>query len=265
MSTVVFLHAFPCDHRMWQPQVQGVGAAGWDAVALDLPGFGGTALPATEPTLDSVADAVLMAMAARVGTEPVVLVGVSLGGYVAMNILRRHPERVGALVLCGTKATSDSAEAVLNRQRLAALVDDQPGDSCRILQQAVLPGLLGPTTVAQRPATVERVLGWLGEAEPDSVAWYQRAMAVRPDSLAALASFEGPAAIIWGEEDALSLWPEQERMSQALRSAPILRIAGAGHLANVERPMEVTCAVLGFLGSLAPLSVTDSGASAQPS
>jgi len=251
VNTVVFLHAFPCDHRMWEPQVQAVSAAGWQALALNLPGFGGTDLPDTEPTLDSAADAVLMTLAAGVGTEPVVLVGVSLGGYVAMNILRRHPERAGALVLCDTKATADSAEARLNRERLAALVEDQPGDSCRILEQAVLPGLLGPTTVDQRPATVDRVREWLCEAEPDSVAWYQRAMAVRPASLAALEGFDGPAAIIWGEEDALSLWPEQELMSQALRSAPILRIAGAGHLANVESPVEVASGILDFLGSLA--------------
>lgn len=258
MNTVVFLHAFPCDHRMWEPQVQAVSAAGWEAHALDLPGFGGTDLPATEPTLDSVADAVATTLAREAGTEPVVLVGVSLGGYVAMNILRRHPERVGALVLCDTKATADSAEAALNRERLAALMDDKPGESCRILQQAVLPDLLGPTTVAQRPATVERVLGWLCEAEPDSVAWYQRAMAGRPESLAALAGFEGPAAIIWGEEDTLSDWREQELMSQALRSAPILRIPGAGHLANVESPGSVSQEILRLL-EFWPASVGDGG------
>jgi pimeloyl-ACP methyl ester carboxylesterase len=251
MSTVVFLHAFPCDHRMWEPQMQDVRAAGWDAVALDLPGFAGTALPATEPTLDSVADGVLMAVAAGVGTERVVLVGVSLGGYVAMSILRRHPERVGALVLCDTKATVDSPEAKANRERLASLIEDQPTESGRILEQAVLPGLLGQTTHEQRPDVVDQVRAWLHEADPRTVAWYQRAMAARPDSLAALAAFSGPSAIIWGEEDQLSPWHEQERMAQLLPNARMVRVAGAGHLANVERPVEVTSGILDFLGSLA--------------
>lgn len=251
MTTVAFLHAFPCDHRMWEAQAQAVGAAGWQSVNIDLPGFGGTALPDTPPSLDTVADSVLTALGAEPGTAPVVLVGVSLGGYVAMNILRRHPERVGALVLCDTKGTADSTEARLNRERLAALVDEQPAESGRILEQTVLPGLLGPTTQRQHPGTVERVRGWLGEAAPAAVSWYQRAMAGRPDSLAALEAFDGPAAIIWGEEDSLSPWEEQEKMSRALRSASIVRVAGAGHLANVERPVEVTSGILDFLGSLA--------------
>lgn len=249
MTTVAFLHAFPCDHRMWEKQAQAVRAAGWKTMSIDLPGFGGTALPGVRPSLDPVADAVLMTLEQGARPDPVVLVGVSLGGYVAMNILRRHPDRVAALVLCDTKATADSTEARLNRERLAGLVDEQPGECHRILEQAVLPGLLGPTSQRQRPDVVERVRGWLREAAPASVSWYQRAMAGRPDSLEALEAFDGPAAIIWGEEDSMSPWQEQELMSQALRSARILKVPGAGHLANVERPEEVTSGILDLLGA----------------
>lgn len=250
MTTVAFLHAFPFDHRMWEQQAQAVRAAGWKTTSIDLPGFGGTALPHMRPSLDPVADAVLTTLEQGVGLEPVVLVGVSLGGYVAMNILRRHPETVGALVLCDTKATADSSDARLNRERLATLVDEQPMECHRILEQAVLPGLLGPTTQRQYPEIVERVRGWLREAAPDSVSWYQRAMAERPDSLDVLEGFDGPAAIIWGEEDSLSPWQEQERMSHALRPARILKVPGAGHLANVERAGEVTSGILDLLEAL---------------
>lgn len=246
MRSVVFLHAFPCDHRMWEPQAEAVASAGWEAVTMDLPGFGGTPLPEDDPSLDPVADAVVSALGPR---DSVVLVGVSLGGYVAMNILRRHPGRAGALVLCDTKASSDVPEARLNRERLAMAVESQGSECGRILEQAVLPGLLGASTHDRRPDVVEKVRGWLLEADPGAVAWYQRAMAERPDSREALSAFGGPVAIIWGEEDALSPWSEQELMRAACPGSSLLRIPEAGHLANVEDPVAVTAGLLGFLGS----------------
>lgn len=244
MSEVVFLHAFPCDHRMWLPQRAAVAARGWSATAVDLPGFGKQSLPTAAPSLDVVADLILGQLP---HDSAPVFVGVSLGGYIALNLARRHADRVGGLILCDTKATADGDEARANRERLALAVEEQPGACGRILEQAVLPGLLGHTTREHRPATVATVREWLHEADPASVAWYQRAMAVRPDSRAALADYAGPTAVIWGDEDALSPWHEQELMLAALPGARLSTISGAGHLANVEDPEPVTTAILEFL------------------
>ena len=243
---LLLLHAFPCDGRMWEPQARAASAAGWRVLVPDLPGFGRSPLLDHAPDLDAVADALLEVLRAR-DIERVVLGGVSLGGYVTMALLRRHAAMVAGVLLCDTKAAADGDEARANRERLAALVLQDPAESGRVLEQAVLPGLLGETTRRTRPEVVDRVRGWLQEADPQAVAWYQRAMAGRPDSLGTLADADLPTLVVWGEEDALSPRAEQDAMLSAVSDATLTAIAGAGHLANVEDPDAVTHALLGFL------------------
>jgi len=247
VTSVVLLHAFPLDHRLWQRQADDLIGAGFTVVAPDLPGFGGTGLPDSAPSLYLVADLVLADLESR-GIDRCILGGVSLGGYVAMAILRKRPELAAAVVLCGTKATADGDAARENRERLAALV--MAGDCVRILEQAVLPGLLGSTTHAMRPEVVSEVRGWLRDSPAETVAWYQRAMAGRADSLSVLASLDVPTLVLWGEEDALSAHAEQDLMLGALVAGELAVIPEAGHLAGVERPDVVSATILRFAESV---------------
>lgn len=244
MSVVVLLHAFPLDHRMWESQVDALRAAGHTVICPDLPGFGGTRLLAGEPSLDSVAHAVVRELDED-GVERAVIAGLSLGGYVAMALLRVAPERIAALALCDTKATADTAEAVANRMRIAAAAESEPGTLGRLLRSALLPGLLAPGS----PST-ERVGSWLDSAPPAAVAWYQRAMAARPSSLPDLARFGGPALVLWGDVDAVSPESDQRTMLAALTRAQEAVIADAGHLSAVERPDSVNAVLLGWLAGL---------------
>lgn len=232
---VVLLHAFPCDGELWQPQAAELVSDGWRVIVPDLPGFGDSEILDEEPSVDAVAVAVLDMLDKR-SVDRCILGGVSLGGYVAMAILRRRPELAGAVLLCGTKATADGEEARGNRERLAALVLENPSECARTLEQAVLPGLLGRTSHASRPDAVDRVRGWLGSAPAATVAWYQRAMAQRPDSQAVLADLAVPALVLWGEEDTLSPRSEQDLMVERLALGELAVVPAAGHLAGVERP-----------------------------
>lgn len=247
-TTVVLLHAFPLDHRLWQAQAGQLTTHGYDVLTPDLPGFGGTALPDAAPSLEVVADIVLRQLDER-GVGRCILGGVSLGGYVAMAMLRRRPQIADVVVLCGTKATADGDQARANRERLAQLVLDTPQDCARILEQAVLPGLLGDTSRAERPAVVAQVRDWLADAPATTVAWYQRAMAVRPDSCGVLAGLDVPGLIVWGTEDALSPRAEQDLMIDSLTDGRLVVIESAGHLALIERPDAVGNAIARFVES----------------
>ena len=130
---------------------------------------------------------------------------------------------------------------------LARMVEESPDECGRILEQAVLPGLLGDTTRAERPDVVARVRGWLEEAPATTVAWYQRAMAGRPDSLRDLAALDAPTLIVWGEEDVLSPRSEQESMLDCLGDARLVVVPGAGHLANLEDPDAVSRPLVEYL------------------
>ena len=100
---VVLLHAFPVDATLWTPQRIALADAGFRVITPDLPGFGGSALPDATPSLDVMADEVA-GLLDLLGVREAVVGGLSMGGYVAMAMLRRHPERVSRLVLADTKA-----------------------------------------------------------------------------------------------------------------------------------------------------------------
>lgn len=244
---VLLIHAFPCDHRLWAAQVESLD--GWRVLAPDLPGFGGTELLDAEPSLPAVADW-LLGLLRREGIDRLAVGGISLGGYLVMELLRREPELFAAVLLCDTKASADSPEAAANRERLAAAVTAEPQACGRILRQSVLPSLLGRTSLDSRPEVVGMVAGWLDEAPAASVAWYQRAMAKRPDSLEVLSQVDVPALVLWGDEDALSPEGEQRSMLSALPRGSAAVIEGAGHLAPVERPEAASRAISDFLAQM---------------
>jgi pimeloyl-ACP methyl ester carboxylesterase len=244
---LVLLHAFPLSAAMWLEQRNGLSDLA-RVVTPDLRGFGGSPLAHDEtPSLDAMADDVV-GLIDKLGLDQVVLGGLSMGGYVAMALLRRAPERVSALVLADTKATADPEAARDNRERIAATVLEE--QSPRVLLEDVLPSLVGDTTMRERPLVHGRVRALVESAPPAAVAWAQRAMAARPDSLETLRSAALPALVVVGEEDALAPPADAQAMVDALPSGRLVRIPRSGHLTAVETPDEFTVAVRDFLTSL---------------
>ena len=247
--TVVLLHAFPFDARLWAPQAEMLAAAGWQVHIPNLPGFGGTELLLGSPSIDAVADAVLADLDNR-GIDRAVLGGISLGGYVAMAMLRKRPEMFAAAICCDTKAGADTELARENRFRMAKAVTENPQECGRILQQSMLAGLLGQVTRDTRPEVVAQVSAWLDDADPKAVAWYQQAMADRAESLTALGALDIPVLILWGSGDTLSPEADQMAMLQVLRRGQEVKIAGAGHLSIVEQPVGTARAITGFIAAV---------------
>lgn len=239
---VVLLHAFPLSSAMWLAQREAL-AGQYRIITPDQRGFGGSALGDDPPNLDFVADDIAALLDAK-NLATAVVGGLSMGGYVAMALLRRHPHRVRALVLADTKAGADAEPARANRERIAAAVESE---DTQILLDEVLPTLVGFTTSASRPLVLGRVRGMVQSAPAAAVAWAQRAMAARPDSTETVARIAVPTLLIVGEEDALSPPDEAERMATAIPGARLVRIPAAGHLSAVEAPEQFNAAVTEFL------------------
>jgi pimeloyl-ACP methyl ester carboxylesterase len=224
---------------MFSAQVAGL-AGHARVVVPDLRGFGRSPGPGDgEPSIDTMADDI-GALLGRLDVGPAVVAGVSMGGYVAMAMLRRHAHQVAAVVLVDTKAGADDGPARENRERIATAVLDS---GSRVLRP-MLDRLLGHTTRSERPEVVRTVTQWLDAAAPDGVAWAQRAMAARPSSFATLAAAQVPASVLVGEEDTLTPHDDALAMAAAFqRPAPVHVIPRAGHLSAVENPDAVTGAL----------------------
>ena len=246
-EAVVLLHAYPCDLHLYDAQADALTGAGYRVIRPDLPGFGQSLPSAQEPSMAVAASEVLSTLSAA-GVDSFVLAGLSLGGYVAMEILRQQPDSVTALALIDTKATADTPAARDVREETARTALD--AGSLTPLAEGMLTGLLGRGTLANRPDVVERTRGWIAQTSAAAAAWAQRAMAARPDSVGTLAVFERPAVVITGDEDALSPLAEHELMAATLRQSRMVVIQDCGHLSAVEQPQALSEALLEFLGGV---------------
>lgn len=243
-APLILLHAFPVDSRLWDDVVPGLRTAGFDPIVPNLRGFGTNrdALPA-EPNLDVLADDVA-ALIEAAQTGPAVVAGVSMGGYVAMNLARRFPSLVAGLAFIDTKAGQDQAAAIEGRRAFADRVDRE---GSAWVADAMLPNLISESTIANKPTVEARIREQINACPPQTIAWIQRAMAQRPDSFDVIDEFEGPLLVVVGSEDLLSPPAEAVAMAQAARQATLVEIPEVGHLTPLESPAVVTVALTDWL------------------
>ncbi|MFN2607917.1 MAG: alpha/beta fold hydrolase [Acidimicrobiales bacterium] len=241
---VVLLHAFPLPAAMWGDQVEAL-ARHRRVVAPDLPGFGSTPAPA-EPraaTIDDLA-AVVAGLVDHLGIGPVVVGGLSMGGYVAFALLRRRPDLVAGLVLADTRAGADTAEVAERRTAQQAQAE---AEGAAAVTEPMLGTLLSEETRAERPAVVERARSLMAANRPDGIVAALEAMKGRPDATGELAALDLPTLVVVGEHDGPSPPSEAEAMATAIPGARLEVIPGAGHLSNLERPELFTAALETFL------------------
>lgn len=225
---LLFVHGYPLDGSLWRHQA---GAfPGWRTLIPDLRGLGRSDAPDLGYSMATYADD-LAALLDAIGVDDVVLAGLSMGGYVAFEFLRRHRPRVRALVLADTRAQADSAEGRKGRE--AAMGVAREGGAPLIAEQ-MLPKLLAKgapdslrdeVRVMMAAAPVPGILGALA------------AMRDRPDSTELLTTLGGLSTlVVVGAEDALTPPKDAEGMAKAIPGAKLAIIPGAGHLAPLEQP-----------------------------
>lgn len=236
-TPVVLLHAFPLDSRMWDGVRAGIGAR---LVTPDQRGFGSASLGSAAPDLGVVA-ADVVALIESQGLGRVVLGGCSMGGYVAMSVLRAAPHLVAGLVLVDTRAGADPKPAKETRFAMA----EREGTGW--LASALPPSLLGSTTLERRPSVVDSVRTLMSEQDGAAIAWAQRAMAARPDSSDVLRSVDVPTLIVRGEQDSLIPPEEADALVSLMPKAELVVLSGAGHLPPLEVPDLFTGAVARWL------------------
>lgn len=238
-TPVLLLHGFPLDHRMWDDVVAQL-PAGVAVLAPDLPAPADALdADALGTTLDDAADRVAAAVRAT-GAGRVVVAGLSMGGYVALALLERHPDLVAGLALVDTKSTADAPEARATRLDVAARVEE--AGSVEPVR-GMVGTLLGETTRAAHPDVVARVAAWVDEQPPARVAWSQRAMAARPDRTEVLRRFAGPVVVVVGDEDRVTGVEAAQDLAKVAGGAPLVVVPRAGHLTAVEDPAAVAAAV----------------------
>lgn len=247
-TPIVFLHGFPHDRTLWAAQRVALAPQA-RCIVPDIRGFGRSSTHGPY-SMDQYADDVAMLLD-WLQIEQTVVCGLSMGGYIAMAMWRRHADRVRGFVFCDTKAGPDTEEGKVRRDEFAAQVKR---DGTRIIADAQITGMVGPSTREKRPEVVAALRAMMGRQSAAGVIGALGALRDRPDSRDTLRSISVPTLVIVGEDDALTPIKEARTIAEALPSAARVRleiIAGAGHVPCLERPAATTHALSDFLATLA--------------
>jgi pimeloyl-ACP methyl ester carboxylesterase len=249
--TLVFLHAFPFCRHMWEPQVRHFQDE-FRLIVPDLPGFGGSSGFVSEPSIDQIADNVASLLDALGILGAVTLAGLSMGGYAALAFARRHPQRLRALILANTRAEPDDETAKANRNRLIA---DAVNKTAAEIFEPMLPRMVSPITLSQRPELVAEIRRLVTEQTPQAIVAATQALRDRPDARPFLARMTVPTLVISGQDDVITPPPVLQSLAAGIPSARLETIPDAGHLTNLEQPARFNKAVTMFLRSLQPAPI----------
>lgn len=251
-TPVLFIHGFPHDRSLWDEQCSALSTH-VRCIAPDLRGFGDSSMgqaPTAEPiSIDQYADD-LAQLLAYLDIKQAVICGLSMGGYVAMAMWRRHPQMILALILCDTKAGADTDEGRKKRNELIALTEREGSDALAATQ---ITGMLGKTTREKRPDIVVRTEAMMRRAPVAGIVGALTAMRDRPDNKATLSSVTVPTLVVVGDEDALTPVAEAEGIIAALSpkaKGKLEVVRGSGHASCLERPAAVTHVLADFLATL---------------
>ena len=244
---VVLLHAFPLNSKQWEGQVESL-ADRYRFICPDFQGFGDSTAPEDESTysMNGYADDVA-AILDDLGLDKVTLTGLSMGGYAAFAFLRRHRDRVSALVLADTKAEADPPEAKEKRSSQQELVRSEGTAG---LIEGLSGALLGEPTRAKKPDVVEATKDLMASNPPAGFIGALEAMKNRPDSSGELAQIDVPTLVIVGENDGVTPVAASEALKEGIGISRLVVIPESGHLSNLEAPEAFNGALAEFLGGL---------------
>lgn len=223
---LLLLHAWPLDARMWEPLRDTLEPA-VTVAAPHHPGFGGSELAGPVTSMAACAERALAALDTG-GIDRALVCGLSMGGYVAFELLRRAPERILGLVLANTRAVADAPDAAAGRRALAERLRTEGN---------VLAAQPPPLLAEEAPAELaDRVRSWIADQPPEAIAAAAVGMAERPDSTKDLAGIDVPTLVITSTGDRLIPAAVSSEMSRSIPGARLEVLEGPGHLTNLEAP-----------------------------
>lgn len=230
---LVLVPGLLCDERLWGYQAEGLADLADPVLVPDVTGH---------DSVQGMASAVL-----EEAPERFALAGLSMGGYVALEVVRQAPERVEALALLDTSARPDTPEQTKTRLALVELARSGRFDQ---VWRTLLPKIVHPDRV-EDPEMVAAVEGMSLFVGPEAFERQQRAIIGRPDGRGDLPGISCPTLVLCGRDDALTPPPLHEELAEGIPGASLRMVERCGHLSTLERPEEVTDIMRGWLEALA--------------
>lgn len=245
---VVLLHGFPLCDKMWDPQIEALENH-YKVIAPNARGFSNTTpfiigTAEVKPSIPQMAHDLNAFLDALKITEPIVLCGLSMGGYTALNFVHEFPERVRALILCDTRAEADTSQARAKRDENIQFVQEKGSWA---LTEKLLPGFVSEHTRQNNAELMEQLQEWGSSQHVSTLVEALQALRDRSDATPWLSQITVPTLLVFGEEDTLAPPEIIATLKDGIPNAQLGIIPQAGHLSNLEQPGIFNQILLDFL------------------
>jgi pimeloyl-ACP methyl ester carboxylesterase len=242
---ILFIHGYPLGRYIWRHQVNHL--SGCRRINPDLRGLGQSSLGSGPGRIETFTDD-LIALLDSLNIAQVVACGLSMGGYIALDLARRYRQRLGGLILMATRAEADSEEG---RQGRNAAIELAGRGGAAAIAESMMPRLFAPDAADRTPELLSSVREQIAATTELGIVQALEAMRDRPDSRPLLPTLGGlPTLVVSGAADRLMPAEGMKAMAAAIPGAVYQSIEGAGHLPPVDRPAETTVAIADFLGRM---------------
>jgi 3-oxoadipate enol-lactonase len=243
---ILFIHGYPLSRKIWEPQLEGL-SDNVSMLTLDLRGHG-ESYPFNGPyNMELLADDCKQLLDNLIFNYPILVCGLSMGGYVTFALFRKYPQVIKGMILTSTRSGPDSAEGKANRDTAIKNVRDRNVD---FIADSLLPKLISPVTLTSKPDLLHIIREIMLETSINGVTGALQGMRDRPDSTPLLTQIKCPVLIIHGANDQLISIHEAENMNQQISNSRLVIIPNAGHLPNMEQPEIYNQAIRDFIKSL---------------
>ena len=242
---VVFVHGFPFSHAMWDPQMMALPQE-VRAISYDVRGHGQSDVGDGQYSIEFFVDD-LVGLLDHLGIKQSVICGLSMGGYIALRAVERHPERIRALVLCDTRSEADPNEAKVKR---AGQVKTVKQTGAKTFADGFVKAAFAPATFQSNPKAIDAIKAVIGNTSPLAIAGTLLALAARSDTTASLSTIKVPTLIMVGELDTLTPPAASEAMHKLIKGSTLQIIPQSAHMSNVENPAVFNRHLIGFLKTI---------------
>lgn len=240
--TVIFIHGFPFNKGMWEPQFHEI-PEGIKVLAYDVRGHGGTTSGQGFFNMDVFADD-LIAFIEKLNLQNVVVCGCSMGGYIALRAHEKQPSLFSGLVLNDTHSFADDNVAKIRRfDTIQAVL----AHGKRVFSIGLVNKVLSKKTITEKAGTVELVKRSIRRNSERDICATLMALAARTDTGDSLKHMRVPVLIIRGEQDQLISLEQVEFMLKEIPDVRYIEIPECGHLPNLENPSRFNGELKNFL------------------
>lgn len=240
---IILLHGFPLDYRMWHGQLADL-SRNFQLLAIHFRGFGQSTMDDDGFGLTDLADDVDFVRQHLCDGKRIALIGLSMGGYVALEYWRRYSSQLAALILANTKPDVDTAEA---RQARLAMAEAAIKNGSWHAVSGMLPRMLAEQTFRMQPEVAQVVETMMRDARPLTVAAAQKAMAAREDFRESLTRIKCPTLVLTGQHDVISPVSNNQRWSAEIPNSKLEIIPNCGHLPPLEDPQAFNRSISNFI------------------